>query len=152
MMTVQTKSWEQVGKKFEAIGKDLRRQLDETTEDAAADREAFEKALHALHAAIQDSLAAAGKVARNPVLRKDFADLATSVREAVQTTVDGVRGHLSPAKLAKRPKALKSVDRRKAGAKEAAVRKPATVRAAPPKAGPHRTSAGKKAATKRQPT
>lgn len=150
-MTVQSNSWEQVGKKFEAIGKDLRRQLDEATEDAVADREAFEKALRALQAAVQDTLSAAGKVARNPVLREDFAELATSVRDAVQTTFDGIRGHLSPAKLTQRPKALRAIGRPKAATKKAPVRTPATVRTSPPKTGPHRTTAGRKPATRRQP-
>ena len=128
-MTVQSNSWEQVGKKLEAIGTDLRRQFDEANEHAGADRATFENAIHALHSAIQDSLAAASNVAHDPALRKDLADLAVSVREAVQATVEGVRGQLSGT-------AGKSTRRS----------------AAAPLTGPHRTTSGKKAASKRSST
>jgi hypothetical protein len=152
VMTVQSNSWEQVGKKLEAIGADVRRQFDEANEDAVADREAFEKAVHALHSAIQDGLAAASKVARDPALRKDLADLAVSVREAVQATFEGVRGQLTAATAGKRPKVLKTIDRPVSKAKKGPARKSTASSPSAPKAGPHRTTSRKKAASKRSST
>lgn len=134
-MTVQSKSWEMVGKKFESIGTHLRGRFDEVSKDAAADRAALEKALQALLSAIEDTLATAGKAATDPVLRTELTALAASMREALLATFDAKREQLSAAAHgrpavteANRPPATKATARGRARAK-AVASKPVAHRA-----------------------
>lgn len=121
-MAVQKKAWEQVGKSFEEIGAQLRRQIDEANETADGDRAAFDKAVHALLSALDDSVKAASKIARDPVLRKDLADFAASVRTAVQTTFEGVRGRVSPTKESPHREPVLAAPRKRASTKATAHR------------------------------
>lgn len=133
-MAVQSKSWEQVGEKFESIGTHLRRRFDEASEDAAADRAAFEKALRALLSAVEDTLAAAGKTARDPALRKDLAELAVSVREALLATIAKAGEQVSAAVRSLAPTDGKRAPARKSTAGKAVSRKPVARKAVPHKA------------------
>ena len=94
-MTVQNKSWEQVGKNLEAIGTQLRRQVEHASTVADGDRAAFDKAVHALLTALDDSVQAASRLARDPVLREDLTEFGSSVRNAVVATFEGARDHVS---------------------------------------------------------
>lgn len=139
-MTVQTKSWEQVGKKFEEVGTQLRRRIDVANESAAADRVAFEKVVHASLTALDDSVEAASRIVRDPALRKDLAELAVAVRAAMHATLEGAREHVRAATNVKPAKQLKAAGR-KAVARKHATTKPtakkptATKRAATKPAG-----------------
>jgi hypothetical protein len=144
-MTVDTKTWKQVGKKFEAIGTQLRRLIQEANKDAVADRVAFEKALRAMLSALEDSVEAAAKVVRDPVLHREFTELAESVREAVEVTFEAARERLPIPPNGVRPKALKS------GVRKPAVRKPAVRKAATKKAAATKPVAKKAPAKKAAP-
>ncbi len=86
MAAVQATPWEQVSEKFDELTAHLRDRFDEVGADATADREAFEKSLRALASALEDTLTSAGRVVRDPVLRKDLAALAATLREALLST------------------------------------------------------------------
>jgi len=164
-MTVQTKSWEQVGKKFEAVGTQLRRRIDEANESAEADRAAFEKVMHTLLTSLDDSIEAASLIVRDPVLRKDLTDLAAAVRAAMQATIEEAREELLAAtnKATKKATSLKPGKTRKAGRPKGTARKPAVTKPAATKpaakvavtkpaarkVAPHRGTAGKPAGSKR---
>ena len=94
-MTVQNKSWEQVVKSLELIGTQLRRQIDHTSTATDDDRAAFDKAVHALLSALDDSVQAASRLARDPVLREDLTEFGSSLRDAVVVTFEGAREHVS---------------------------------------------------------
>ena len=85
-MAVDSTSWEDVGKRFEALGARLRADIDAMGDDAVAERAELEKSLRAVLSAMEDIVTAAGKAVRDPSLRKDLLDLATSVREALLST------------------------------------------------------------------
>jgi hypothetical protein len=142
-MTVQSKSWEQVGKKFEAIGTQLRRRFDEASEDAGADRAAFEKALQALLSSIEDTFEAAGKAARDPVLRKELTELAASVREALLATFEGVREQLAATR-----RSLSAVQGKRSPALRSTAHKTTAGKATGAKAAPRRTASRAPAASK----
>jgi hypothetical protein len=147
-MSAQKKSWDQVGKKFEVVGAQLRHLIDEANEGVVADRAAFEKAVHALFSALDDSLEATSRIVRDPVLRKDLTELAAAVREAVKTTVEGARGQLSAARPAIHPKALKTVARKVPARTSRSTSRPARSTTSR-KVAPHRAASVKPAATKR---
>lgn len=87
-MAIQTKAWEQVGAKFESLGTHLRSRFDEVGADASADRAAFEESVRRLLSALEETLGAAGKVVRDPVVRKDLTALAASLRKALMATFE----------------------------------------------------------------
>ena len=89
-MTVQNKPWERVAKDFDAIGDRLRQQVKENVA-TESDRAAFDKAVHALLSALDDSLQAASRIARDAQLRADLKEFATSMRAAVQETFGEAR-------------------------------------------------------------
>ncbi len=141
-MTVQTTSWEQVGKKFEAVGTQLRRRIDEANESAAADRAAFEKVVHTLLTSLDDSIEAASRVVRDPVLRTELTELAAAVRAAMQATIEEAREQLlkatNKATSLKPGKARKAAARPKAAARKPAATKPVAKAAARKPAGSKR--------------
>jgi len=94
-MTVQNVSWEQVAKKFDAIGARLRKQVDAVNAAGDSDRAAVEKAVHAVLTALDDSLQVASRMARDPQLHKEVKDLAVSVRDAAQASFGEVRDHVA---------------------------------------------------------
>jgi hypothetical protein len=140
-MPAHTKSWDQVGQQFEAVGAQLRKLADEANDDFHADRAAFEKAVRALFTALDDSLDATRKIVRDPVLRKDLGALADAVRKAVKATLVDARHQV--AKKARLPKVAKPVSH-KPPARSTAARRPAE-----PKAAPHRTVSRTPATSKR---
>ncbi|HZC52999.1 MAG TPA: hypothetical protein VE441_10925 [Mycobacterium sp.] len=141
-MTGQTKPWEQVGKRFEAVGAQLRRRIEEANEDAVADRAAFEKAVHALFRTLDDSIEAASRIVRDPVLHKQLSELAESMRTAVNASFEGAREHLSAARKRERPKPLKP------RVPKSAAHKPTASRTTERKVVPHQATAGKPATSK----
>lgn len=147
-MSAHKKSWDQVGKKFEAVGAQLRRLIDEANDDVVADRAAFEKVVHALFSALDDTLEATSRIVRDPMLRKDLTDLAGAMREAIKATVGEAREQISAATPVRGPKALK-----KAVHKAPAQAIPATTRPAHRSASrnvaPGRAASGKPTASKR---
>jgi hypothetical protein len=96
-MSVQTKSWDQVGKKLEALSTHVRRRFDEASEGAADDRAAFEKAVHVLFVALDETVETASRIVRDPILHKDLGALTVALREAIQTTLESV-GERRPGK------------------------------------------------------
>jgi len=150
-MTVQNKSWEQVGKSLEMIGTQLRRQIDHTRTVTDGDRAAFDKAVHALLSALDDSIQAASRLARDPVLREDLTEFGSSVRDAVVATFEGARDHVSTT--VERTKEHLHAKEVPPAAPKASTRKrepsKATVHRAPAaKAAPKRTPRAKAAAGK----
>lgn len=141
----QSKSWEQVGKKFDSLGTQLRARLEEASKDAAADRVALEKAFKSLLSALEDTINAATKVVTDPAVRKEFTELAASMRTALLDALETFRAQSLTA------------TRRRAAAGGTALRrvaKPAERKGAAPKATtvkavPHRAVARKPAAGKR---
>jgi hypothetical protein len=146
-MSAHRKSWDEVGKKFEAVGAQFRRLIDEANEDVVADRAAFEKAIHALFSALDDSLEATSRIVRDPVLRNDLTELAGAVRDAVKATVEGAREQLSAATPVRGRKALKTVAGKVPARTSPSTKKP--VRPAAPRNAPHRPVSGKPSASKR---
>lgn len=120
-ITTKNPAWKQVTKRYDALGEHLRRRFETVGADTAQEREALEQSLHGLVTVFDDLRTSASQVVRDPKLRKDVTELASALRDAVQTTVDRTGARLP------------LVDRR-AGAKR-------KVAAAKPKATPKPTSA-----------
>lgn len=132
-MPVTSKTWEQVGEKFETLGEHLRGHFDDVGTDASAQRAALEKSVRGLLAALEDGFAAAGKAVRDPVLRDDLTKVAGSVREAMLATFETAgeqvrermsRPHDGARPAAKRAAVKRAATPRKAVAKKTAARKP----------------------------
>ena len=93
-MAAKSQTWEQVGKKFEVLGEDLRAHFDELRADTATERAAFEKSVRGLLSALEDGFGAAGKALRDPALREDVTSVATSVRDALVATFETAEGEM----------------------------------------------------------
>ena len=86
--TPSTKAWNEVSKSFNSLGKDLRRHFDGAADDLDAERAAIEKSIQLLASTLEDGFGALGKIVRDPALRKNVAEAAASVREALLATFD----------------------------------------------------------------
>lgn len=149
-MAAKSKSWEQVGERFESLGTHLRGHFDEVSADASTERAAFERSVRGLLSALEDGFTAARKVVRDPTLRQDVTDVAVSVREALLATFEGageqVRERLArPARRARpaakrAPAARKTTTGRTAAARKATARK--TTARTTAKATPRRRTSG----------
>lgn len=144
-MATQVKAWQQVGEQFDTLGTHLRAHFDEVSTQATAERAAFEKALRALLGALEKGFGTAGKAVRDPALREDINELATSIREALlaifETTGDQVRDRVSAP--------IRSSKTKVAGAiQHAPARTAITKKAAPRKATGHKSSSRTTSATK----
>ncbi len=119
-MSVQTKKWEQVSDRFELLGDHLRSHFEQVGTQSAEERKAVEHALRLLGSTVEDSFTATGRVVRDPALRKDLAELATAVRDALaasfEETGDQVRERLSRPAHRARTVAQKAAPRKRAPA------------------------------------
>lgn len=145
-MAIQTKEWEQVGAKFDKLGTHLRSRVEKVGEEASADRAAFEQSARALLSALEDTLGAAGKVVRDPVLRKDLTALATSLRKALVATFENageqVRGRLAtPVRRVSGDGKRAHTSAKAAAPRKAAPRRPRTTVEHKPAARVRKTSA-----------
>jgi hypothetical protein len=135
-MAVRSNQWEQVSERFEALADHLRGHFDEVGTEASAERTVFERSIRGLLAALEDGFGAAGKAVRDPVLRDDVKSVATSVREALLSTLetagDQVRERLSPTSTAAEPPPAKRAPATKATARKVAA-KPAAGKPTPRK-------------------
>lgn len=131
-MAVQAEAWAQVGEKFETLGEHLRGHFDEVGTEASAERVAFEKSMRGLLAALEDGFGPARRAVRDPALREDVTNVATSVREALlasfETAGEQVRDRLERPRRAARPAATRAAARRPT--QKAAAEKPGTKPAA----------------------
>jgi hypothetical protein len=129
-MTMPSKAWDQVNERLVALGTQVRTSADKMTKGTAIDRAAFEKSVRDMFSAIEDGFGLAGKAIRDPKIRKDLANVADSVRQALLATMESageqVRERLPYAPGKRSPK---STDR-KAAAPKTATRKPASVKKA----------------------
>jgi len=129
-MTARSKTWEQVGEKFESLGEHLRGHFDEVGVEASSERAAFEKSVRGLMTALEDGFGAAGKAVRDPILRQDVTSVATSVREALlasfETAGEQVRERLARPSRSARPTTTRATapgtKARKVGAAKATSR------------------------------
>lgn len=87
-MAVDSKAWEQVAERFEALSAQLRSHFEEVGSEASAERAAFEKSLRAMLATLEEGLATTGKAVRDTTLRRDIAELAATVRQALLATLE----------------------------------------------------------------
>ena len=142
----QVKSWQEVGKKFDTLGTHLRARLDEAGKGATADRAALEKTFKALLTAVEDSLDAASKVVTDPSLRREFTELATSMRDALLDALETFRAQTLTAarrRVHAGGTALRRVNPPKKGTAKRAPAQPVAHRAAPRAASAGKVSAGK---------
>jgi hypothetical protein len=87
-MTSPAKTWEQVEKDVERLGRDVRKHFADVNSQTAEEREAVEQSVRALLTAVEDGVTATGKALRDPKLCQDVSKIATSVREALRVTFE----------------------------------------------------------------
>jgi hypothetical protein len=145
-MATPAEAWQQVGEQFDTLGTHLRTHFDEVTTQATAERAAFEKALRALLGALEKGFGTAGKAVRDPALREDINEVATSIREALlaifETTGDQVREHVSAPIRTSKTKVAGAIKHAPAGT-AVTKKKAATRKATAHKPSPRTTSATK---------
>lgn len=141
-MTTNTTSWEQVSASFEQLGTHIRSRFERAGADVAADRAAVEAAVQALVGAIEDAFGSAGKLVRDPLLRKDMTELAVTVRRALVGMLEQQTSAVKQVAGSSRP--LRALRQEAAPARKApsrstttTTRKPAARRAAKPRQTTH---------------
>ncbi|WAX57653.1 hypothetical protein M6B22_02525 [Jatrophihabitans cynanchi] len=139
-MTTRTAPWDQVSANLDRLGTDVRNRFEQAGADVTAERAAVEAAVQSLIAAIEDAFGTAGDVVRDPVLRKDLAAVAASMRHALVGTLEQPGAAVKQlAGRARRPApartATKASARTPSGS--AGTKKPAARRAAAPRRPEH---------------
>lgn len=149
-MAVNSKAWEQVAERFEALSAQLRSHFDEVGSEASAERAAFEKSLRAMLATLEEGLAATGKAVRDATLRRDIAELAATLRQALLATLESATEQARERLAGPIRRGREVADRTRETARKAA-RKAAPGKAAPGKAAAKATprKAGAKAAPRK---
>jgi hypothetical protein len=96
-MTGESKPWDDVARKSDELGVQLRSRFDGAGAEPSSELLAVERALHALFTTIEDAIGAAEDAVRDPDLRRRVAELAAAVRHAVADTAHHARLRATPA-------------------------------------------------------